>query len=148
MANALYDKGRESFLRGEIAWQTDTIDLILVKIGTEAGEYNVDLANHQFLQDIPEAARVAVLNDNNIEGTELTSKTTVAGVADAATAVFEAVTGDPCGALIIFARQAIDPETTSRLIAYIDTAIGFPLTPNGGDVTVEWDVGVNKIFKL
>jgi hypothetical protein len=37
---------------------------------------------------------------------------------------------------------------TSPLIAYIDTATGLPVTPNGGDITVTWDNGSNKIFKL
>jgi hypothetical protein len=31
---------------------------------------------------------------------------------------------------------------------YIDAATGLPLTPNGGDVTIQWDNGANKIFKL
>ena len=39
-------------------------------------------------------------------------------------------------------------EATSPLIAYIDTATGLPITPNGGDIIVTWDNGVNKIFKV
>ncbi len=38
--------------------------------------------------------------------------------------------------------------TAQRLIAYIDTATGMPVTPNGGDITIAWDNGANKIFKL
>ena len=148
MANALFDKGRESFLKGEIAWQTKTIDVILVKVGTEADEYNVDLANHQFLQDVTAGARVALLSGNAVEDTELTTKTTAAGVAGADDAVFEEVTGDEIGAIVIYARESTDTETTSRLIAYIDDATGLPVTPNGGDITIEWDDGANKIFKL
>ena len=148
MANALYDKGRESFLRGEIAWQTNVIDVILVKVGAGAGEYDVDLAAHQFLEDVPVAARVALLSSNSVEGTALAGKTTTNGVADANNPVFEAVTGDPAAALVIYERQASNVETTSRLIAYIDTAAGLPLTPGGTDVTIEWDDGANKIFKL
>ena len=37
---------------------------------------------------------------------------------------------------------------TSRLIAFIDTATGLPVTPNGGDIVVEWSNGAVKIFKL
>jgi len=73
MANALYDNGRESFLRGEISWNSDDIKAILVDTGT----YTVDLDAHQFLDDIPGGARVAT-------SANLASKTTTDGVADAA----------------------------------------------------------------
>jgi ApbE superfamily uncharacterized protein (UPF0280 family) len=39
-------------------------------------------------------------------------------------------------------------ESTSSLLVNIDTAAGLPVTPNGGDVTVTWDNGSNKIFVL
>ena len=39
-------------------------------------------------------------------------------------------------------------EATSRLIANIDAATGLPVTPNGTDITVQWDSGANRIFKL
>jgi hypothetical protein len=60
---------------------------------------------------------------------------------------FTAVTGDPCEAIVIWQDTGV--ESTSRLIAYIDTASsGLPVTPNGGDITIAWDSGANKIFKL
>jgi hypothetical protein len=39
-------------------------------------------------------------------------------------------------------------ESSSRLICDSDTATGLPVTPNRGDITVQWDNGANKIFKL
>jgi hypothetical protein len=38
--------------------------------------------------------------------------------------------------------------TAQRLIAYIDTATGLPVTPNGQNITVSFDNGSNRIFKL
>ena len=38
--------------------------------------------------------------------------------------------------------------SAQRLIAYIDTGTNLPITPNGGDVTVAWDSGANRIFTL
>lgn len=38
--------------------------------------------------------------------------------------------------------------TESPLLAYIDTATGLPVTPNGADITVAWDSGANRIYKL
>ena len=55
MANALYDKGRQGFLEGSIDWDTDTIKVVLI----DTADYTVNLATHQYLSDIPAAARVA-----------------------------------------------------------------------------------------
>jgi phage tail sheath gpL-like len=135
MANALYAKGRESFLKGEISWSADNIKTVLVDTAT----YSVDLANHQFLSDIPAGERVAT-------SANLTNKTTVAGVADADDVTYTAVSGDQSEALVIY--QDTGTPSTSRLIAYIDSATGLPVTPNGGDIQVQWDNGASKIFKL
>lgn len=135
MANALYDYGREGFLAGDIDWDGNDIKCILV----DTADYTVDLATDQHLDDVPAAARVATSGN-------LASKTTTAGVADAADVTFPSVTGDVSEALVIYQDTGV--EATSRLIAYIDTATGLPVTPNGGDITVTWDDGANKIFKL
>ena len=135
MANALYNKGREGFLDGSIDWDTDDIRVILIDVA----DYTVDLATHDNLDDVPGDARVATSG-------ALTSKTVTDGVADAADVVLTAVTGDPCEALVIYKHTGT--ESTSRLIAYIDSATGLPVTPNGGDITIQWDDGANKIFKL
>lgn len=134
MANALYDKGRESFLKGEIDWATDTIKAVLVDTGT----YTVNLASHQFYSDL-----TGVVGSPS---SAFTTKTTAAGVADADDLVFPSVSGSSAEALVIY--QDTGSTTTSRLIAYIDTATGLPVTPNGGDIDVTWDSGANKIFKL
>ena len=135
MANALYDKGREKFLRGELSWDTHDIKTVLV----DTAGYAVNLAAHEFLSSIDAGMRIAT-------SANLGTKTTVAGVADAADVTFTAVTGAQSEALVIY-RDTGDPAT-SPLIAYIDTATGLPVTPNGGDITVQWDNGANRIFKL
>lgn len=135
MANALYGKGREGFLDGSIDWDTDTIKVVLV----DTADYTVSIDVHDNLDDVPAAARVAT-------SAALGTKTVTLGVADAADITFTAVTGDVSEALIIYKDTGV--ESTSRLIAYIDTATGLPVTPNGGDITVTWDNGANKIFKL
>ena len=72
MANGLYDKARQRFLEGSIAWLTDNIKLILI----DADNYTVNLSTHQYLSDIPNLARVAT--SGNFAG-----KTSTNGVADA-----------------------------------------------------------------
>lgn len=135
MANALYDAARASFLNGGINWTSDDIRVILV----DAADYVVNLATHDFLNDVAAGGRVAV-------STSLSGKTSTAGVADAGDVTFTAVTGDQSEALVIYKHTGT--ESTSNLIAYIDTATGLPVTPSGGNITVTWDNGANKIFKL
>lgn len=142
MANALYDKAREAFLAGDLDWNTHEFRVILV----DTLDYAVNLATHQFLSDVTLAGRVAT-------SAALGTITVTNGVADAADVTFSAVTGDPSEALVIYQHAltvggAALAETAARLVAYIDTATGLPVTPNGGDIAVAWDNGANKIFKL
>lgn len=137
MANTLYDFGRQRFLEGQFNWLTDTIKVILV----DTGSYSANFTTHQFLSDIPTSARIGTSS-----GVALTSKTTTGGAADAADITFSGVTGASIEALVIF--KDTGTEGTSPLIAFIDTATGLPITPNGGDIICTWDNGTNKIFKL
>jgi hypothetical protein len=138
MANSLYSKGRESFLLGQILWGSDNIKVALVKIG--GGHYVVNLATDQFLSIIAGGDIIATTAN-------LGTKTSALGVAGAANTVFTAVgAGAAAGALVIYDDTGV--AGTSRLIAYIDTAAGLPVTPNGSDINVAWAVDANLIFKL
>jgi hypothetical protein len=136
MSNALYDLGRESFLKSEISWSGDNIKVALV----DSAVYTPNLSTDQFITDVTSGGAVIATSSN------LVSKTTTGGVADAADITFSAVNGDVSEFLIIY--QDTGTPSTSRLIARIDTATGIPVTPNGGDIAVVWDNGINKIFKL
>lgn len=135
MANALYDLGRQAFLNGDIKWLADDIKVTLV----DTNDYTVSLSTHQFYSEIPEVAKIATSGN-------FTNKTSTFGVADADDVTFADVVGDGSEALVIW--QDTGNPATSRLIAYIDTALGLPVNPNGGDITVQWSNGANKIFKL
>lgn len=135
MANTLYDYARQRFLEAQINWMTDTIKVILV----DTGAYTAQTSVHQYLSDIPTSARIA-------GPVTLTAKSTTGGAADAADITFTAVSGASIEAIIIYVDTGT--EATSPLIAFIDTATGLPITPNGGDIIVTWDNGTNKIFKV
>ena len=135
MANTLYDFARQRFLEAQINWMTDTIKVLLV----DTGAYTPQTAVHQYLSDISGSARIA-------RPVTLTSKTTTGGAADAADVTFTSVTGPSIEAIVIYIDTGT--ESTSPLIAFIDTATGLPITPNGGDIIVTWDNGANKIFKV
>jgi hypothetical protein len=133
MANILYPKGKENFLAGNINLSSNTIKVVLVDLA----DYTYSAA-HDALDDIPAGARVATAT--------LANKTITNGVFDADDPTFTTVTGDQSEALAIYKDSGT--ESTSWLIALIDTATGLPITPGGGNITVVFDNGANKIFAL
>lgn len=139
MANALFDKARESFLSQNpaIDWDTDNIKTCLVRGYTPA------VSSHQYLSDVTGGGGGTIVATSG----NLASKTVAAGVADAADVTFTAVTAGAAIPHVVIYKDT-GTSSTSPLIAVIDTATNLPVTPNGGDITVAWDNGANKIFKL
>jgi len=146
MASALWDPGREGFLDGTIDWDTAVIKCNLLRGYT----FN---AAHRFVSDVTGAGGTLV-GSNGTTAVTLTSKTVTGGVADAADVVFASVpAGAAIPAIIVFQSSAVTggadvAATAQRLIAYIDTATGLPVTPNGQNITVSWDSGSLRIFRL
>ncbi len=133
MANALYPSFKALLLTGGIDLSSDTIKVALVDTGT----YTYSSA-HDFYDDV-----------TGVVGTPqtLASKTTTAGVFDAADVTYTAVSGASVEAYIIY--KDTGTPSTSPLIGYFDTASsGLPVTPNGGDITLTFDSGASKIFAL
>ena len=145
MSNALYDLGREGFLAGEIDWDTAVIKASLVR------GYTPNLATHKFVSDVTGAGGTLVATS-----AALTSKTVALGVADAADVTYTAVTaGAAIPYVLVYQASAVTggvdvAATAQRVIALYDTSTGvaLPVTPNGGDITVAWDSGANRMFKL
>jgi len=135
MANQLYPKAKEDFLAGNLNLSTNTITLALVD--TDIYTFN---SAHEDRADIPNSA---VVSEANLVSTTITS-----GVFDANDPIFVSVTGANCEALVLYHTDTQGGNTSSRLIAYIDTATGLPILPNGGDITVRFSSGASKIFAL
>jgi hypothetical protein len=135
MANTLFDFARKRFLDAQINWNDDTIKVILV----DTGAYTPNTATHQYLSDISGSAIIA-------GPVTITGKSTTGGAADGNDVTFTAVSGASIEAIVIY-KEGVD-AASSPLIAYIDTATGLPITPNGGDIIVTWDNGANKIFRV
>lgn len=135
MSNALYSKAKEGFLDGSISWTSNDIRALLV----DSSQYTVNLANHHYLDSIPVGARIAT-------SANLSNKTATLGVADADDVTFVSVSGVQSELIILYKHTGT--ESTSTLIAYIDTSTGLPVTPNGEDITIIWDNGPYKIFQL
>jgi hypothetical protein len=133
VASALFDAGREGFLSNEIDWDTAVIKVALVRGYTFS-------AAHKFVSDVTGAGGTLVATSG-----ALTSKTVTGGVADAADVTFTAVAaGAAIPAFIIFQSSAVTggadvAATAQRLIGYVDTATGLPVTPNGQNITLAFD---------
>ena len=137
MANTLYDVSRKQFLEAGINWLTNDIKCMLVA----GSNYTPNFSAHLYLSDIPTSARVT-------PGVLLTGKSTTGGAADANDVTFSAVSSSSPVVTAVVLYVDSGTESTSVLIAWLDTATGLPITPNGGDIIVTWDNGVNKIFRL
>lgn len=136
MANFLYDAGRNLFLTGGVNWASDAIRIGMVKT-----TYTANQSTHVVTGDLG-------ANLSAYAHITLTGRTASAGVADADDHTFStgAVASESIGSLVIWKSGATPSQC--QLIAYIDTATGFPLTTNGAPIDIIFDNGANKIFKL
>jgi len=134
MSNAIYAKGKEKFLSGDIDLISGTIKVSLVK-----NTYPQNLATDEFYSDIS----AYVLSTNQTLG----GKSVTGGVFDGGDVTYPAVTaGDTSEGVVIWLDTGV--AGTSPLLFYIDTITGFPLLTNGGDISVQWDNGAYKIYAM
>ncbi len=133
MANSMYAFGRESYLGGDLAWDSNDVRCILID---EADE-TVNLSTDQDLVDVTGAGIVAT-------SSAMGSKTITNGTADCADFSFTAVTGDQSESLTWYYHTGT--SSTSILICNVDTATGLPVTPNSGDIAVT--INASGVFAL
>lgn len=123
-ANAIYPKYKEAAMSGGANVNLATCDVRVILL--DLADYTYSDA-HEFLSDIPSAARVAT-------SAPLTGKTFTDGVFDSNDVTFSAVTGDQAEGFAHYCDTGV--EATSRLFLYLDTGqTGLPVLPNGGDIT-------------
>lgn len=137
MANALYPKWKEALIQNSADSDMDgsgTTGVYAVLVDTGTYTYN---SAHQYYSDLSGIVDTEV---------ELGTKTYTNGTFDAADTTFTTVTGATVEAIVLFRKNA-GANTTWRLIAYLDSGFtGLPVTPNGGDITVQWNA--SGIFTL
>ena len=132
----MFDSARQAFLEGGIAILTVDIKLVFVDHGVDTPNVSTD----DFLDDITAGARIATSGN-------FANKTSTDGVFDADDVVVSSVSGAQFESVVIY-NDTPAAESGKHLIAYIDTATGLPFTPTGNNVTVAWDNGTNRIWKL
>ncbi len=132
MANLFYPTAKKKLLDGDIDLLVDTIKCVLLKTA-----YSIE-STDEFL---------AAVGGSNRVGTAQTlgSKSTTAGVFDAANATFPAVpTDDECDKVLIY--KDTGNEATSALICSLDLSTA--IDPDGGNIEIRWSDGAGKIFRL
>lgn len=144
MANALFTGYRNNIL-GENTFTNVQLDADTLKtLFVDHADDTPVPATDDAIDDILSAARVPAIGS----APSLASKTlgvVAAGTFDAADTLFSTLSGDVVESLLIF--KDTGAEATSILIAWFDTfTSGMPLTPNGGDVTVQWNA--SGIFQV
>ena len=141
MANAVFPKAKEGFLDGGIDLDTAVIKVALVRGYTYS-------SSHEFVSDVTATGTL------HATSAALSSIDVTDGVFDAADVTFTTPSTDSNDhSLLIFQSSAVGggsdvAASSQRVIAWIDTGTGIPIKPAGGDITVVWDNGSNKIFSL
>lgn len=142
MANAVYPKAKEGFLDGSIDLDTATIKVALVRGYTYS-------SSHTTVSDVTGAGGTL-----HAASSGLASKTVTNGVFDASDITFTTPsTNANDHSLLVYQSSAVGggadvAASSQRVIAWVDTGTGIPIKPAGGDITVVWDNGANKIFSL
>ena len=135
MANALYAKAKEALLEGLMDLTDDSIKVALVK-----STYSVDLAVHEYYSDVE--SHTAAVSEI------LSGRSTASGIFDAENITIEDYGTSGFDYLVIF--KDTGNSATSRLIGYIDTAEGLPVSSSASalSITINWSNTVSKIFSL
>lgn len=143
--SGFYNSGRELFLTGGVNWNTADIRAVLVNVSGGGTMYTF-ADTHTTMNDVVSGwsgGATAAVIAAPVALSGKTSNQPVGGVADAVDTTFTGVTGDSVEAVILYVHNAT--PANGQLLAYID---GITVTPNGGDITVQWSSGVNRIFRL
>jgi hypothetical protein len=141
VTNAVYPKALEGLISGLIDLDTAVIKAALVRGYTYS-------SSHTFMSDVTGAGGTV-----NAASAALGSVTVSLGVFDAADTTITTTANATNHVLIIYQASAVTggadvASSSQRVIAYFDTGTGLPIQPGTGDVTVTFDNGTNKIFKL
>lgn len=136
MANALYENYRNLLIGDDSAahtltdWDTDTINAALIDDGT----YTVNLATDQDFDDLS-----GIVTNGTAALASVTAGDVGVGVVDAANTTFTAVTGAQAENVVLW-EVAGGATNLDPLLVFFDTfASGMPVTPNGGDITIQWN---------
>jgi len=127
---------KEDFLNGSINLSSVSVRVLLVK-----SSYSVDIDNDRYVSDIG-SGNIAG-RSNNLDNVTITD-----GIFDAENETIENYGTEGFSYLVLY--ESTGDDSTSRLIAYMDTGSGLPVTGTTEtiSVTIQWSDLLTKIFSL
>lgn len=144
MANFLYDHFLTAAGKALVDVTDGNVKAVLVRIG--AGHYVASQSADEFFTAIN--STVTVSGDVFAISSALSTVTFASGgqfKADNVTWATVASSANQAGAVVLI--HDTGTASTTRLIGYIDTYLGLPITPNGLDIRLVWPTGT-YIFSL
>lgn len=134
MANALHNNYRNMLggggsPTGYVDWNADTIKAHLID--------SADAPSPALTMDTEsQLTNAGIVATGTLAG--VTIGTVATGVIDANDTTLTAVTGDQCELVELWKDTGVD--TTSPLLVLFDTfSSGMPVTPNGGNIIIQWN---------
>lgn len=129
-----FEFGKAEMARGNIDWVNDDIRVACVESG-----YTPNYTTHQDRADL---TNVVVLSAASLASKTVSDN----GELDAADHTISSVTGNAIARLVFYKHTGT--AATDTLILCIDAGTGFPFTPNGGDLQMQWQATTPFIGKL
>lgn len=136
MVNSLYTPFRQRLLEGGIDLRA--ADIRVTAVNEDAG-YGFN-TTHETFASIPAGTRVATSGP-------LSGKSVANGIFDASDITLAEVAAIGGGGDIDSYVVHVTGEA-GLLICYIDTGVNLNVTPNGADLVLRWDDGINRIFRI
>lgn len=138
MANRFYTTFLNGLLNLTSSIDFDDAGTTIKAALIDEGTYTYSAA-HDFFNDIS-----GVIGTPQTIGSKTVGSLGV-GIFDGADVTFTAVSGASVESVLLYKDTGV--SSTSPLIGLIDqVASGLPVTPNGGDITIQWD-NTNGILK-
>lgn len=141
---SIYNSTKVKLINGSIDLDTDTIRVALVSNTTS---YTPDVDNETFVSDVLDGGTTATEFSGSGYSRQTLANTSVTqdntddeGVFDADDTTFSGIDGDTIQSVLVYKQVGGDDTTPGDdpLIANV-TSSDFPLTANGGDVTISWN---------
>lgn len=123
-----------TYISGPTVADLDSETLIKCTL-TDDTDVNLNEDTHEDWADVSAAAvPTSVVMTNTVIATS--SGATIKWDADDVT--FTSVTGDPAEQILVW-NDSAGANTTDILVCKFGTATGLPVTPNGGNIVVQWN---------
>jgi len=138
-----FNQAKKDVMDGTINLDTDTLKVMLVDSGYTFNPDDDFISSGAGTPGGEELSGTGYVAGFGNSGRKTLTTTTVTaddannrGELDADNVTWTAINAGTAAAAIII--KEVTNDAASRLIAYVDTG-GFPLTTNGGDLTIQWN---------